>query len=61
LDNVLLPDFIAKGSAGELRTELQIANEVGYPEKGEFEGLRERVEKVGGRTGNLIKVLKRGQ
>jgi hypothetical protein len=29
--------------------------------KQEFEGLRGRVEKVGGMIGNLIKVLKRGQ
>jgi four helix bundle protein len=53
--------YIAKGSAGELRTQLQIAKEVGYLEKEEFEGFRGRVEKVGGMTGNLIKVLKRGQ
>jgi four helix bundle protein len=53
--------YIAKGSTGELRTQLQIAKEVGYLEKEEFERLRGRVEKVGGMIGNLIKVLKRGQ
>ena len=37
--------YIAKGSAGELRTQLQIAKEVGYLEKEEFERLRGRVEK----------------
>jgi four helix bundle protein len=53
--------YIAKGSAGELRTQLQIAKEVGYLEKEEVEGLRGRIEKVGAMIGNLIKVLKRGQ
>jgi four helix bundle protein len=53
--------YIAKGSAGELRTQLQIAKEVGYLEKQEFDGLRGRVEKMGGMIGNLIKVLKHGQ
>ena len=51
---------IAKGSAGELRTQLQITKEVGYLEKGDFQDLRGRVEKVGGMIGNLIKALKRG-
>jgi four helix bundle protein len=53
--------YIAKGSAGELRTQLQIAKEVGYLEKEEFEGLKGRAEKMGGMIGNLIKVLKRSQ
>jgi hypothetical protein len=44
-----------------LRTQLQIAKEMGYLETGDFEGLRGRVEKVGGMIGNLIKVLKRSQ
>lgn len=52
---------IAKGSAGELRTQLQIAKEVGYLENTRCEDLRGRVEKMGGMIGNLNKVLKRGQ
>jgi len=53
--------YIAKGSAGELRTQLQIAKEVGYLENTRCEDLRGRVEKMGGMIGNLNKVLKRGQ
>ena len=44
-----------------MRTQLQIAKEVGYLEKEEFEDFRGRVEKVGGMIGILMKVLKRGQ
>ena len=53
--------YSAKGSAGELRTQLQIAKEVGYLENARCEDLRGRIEKVGGMIGNLIKVLKHGQ
>ena len=53
--------YIAKGSAGELRTQLQIAKEVGYLENTRCEDLRGRVEKMGGMIGNLNKALKRGQ
>ena len=44
-----------------MRTQLQIAKEVGYLEKEEFEDFRGRVEKVGGVIGNLARVLRRGQ
>ncbi len=53
--------YIAKGSAGELRTQLQIAKDVGYLREEEFQALKGRAEKVGGIIGNLIKVLKRGR
>ncbi|HPD60166.1 MAG TPA: four helix bundle protein [Thermodesulfobacteriota bacterium] len=50
--------FIAKGSAGELRTQLFIAHRIGYLKADKFQELNERVERIGGMIGNLIKALK---
>jgi four helix bundle protein len=51
--------YIAKGSAGELKTQLQIAKEIGYLNQDCFKDLKERVEKPGAMIGALIKTLKR--
>jgi four helix bundle protein len=53
--------YIAKGSAGELSTQLLIAKEIGYLNQGRFEDLRERVEKLSAMIGALIKTLKSGR
>lgn len=51
--------YIAKGSAGELNTQLQIAKEIGYLNQDRFKDLKERVEKLSAMIGALIKTLKR--
>ena len=50
--------YIAKGSAGELKTQLYIAEEIGYLDEKEFFKLNQRVEKISGMLGNLIKSIK---
>jgi four helix bundle protein len=51
--------YIAKGSAGELKTQLYLAREIGYLENEQYVELRRRVEGVGTLVGALIKALKR--
>jgi four helix bundle protein len=51
--------YIAKGSAGELKTQLYIAKEIGYLDGAEFFKLNQKVEKISGMLGNLIKSIKR--
>lgn len=51
--------YIAKGSSGELRTQLMIAQQIGYIEQQGAENLRRRVEKISAKLGALIKTLKR--
>lgn len=51
--------YIAKGSSGELRTQLMIAQRIGYIEQQGAEDLRQRVEKISAKLGALIKTLKR--
>jgi len=51
--------YIAKGSAGELRTQLYIAKEIGYLAEAKFRSLSRRAEKISGMLGNLIKTIKR--
>ena len=51
--------YIAKGSAGELRTQLIIAGRVGYLEKGKVDALINDTETIGAMLGSLIKRLKR--
>ena len=51
--------YIAKRSAGELKTQLYIAKEVGYVKDTEYQELNERLGKISGMVGNLIKALKR--
>lgn len=50
--------FIAKGSAGELKTQLFIAHRIGYLKDDKFQELKGKVERIGGMIGNLIKALR---
>jgi four helix bundle protein len=50
--------YIAKGSLAELRTQLQIAFEIGYTERDIFEELDQECIQLGKMIGSLIK--KRG-
>ena len=50
--------FIAKGSAGELRTQIFIAHRIGYLKDDKFQELNEKVARIGGMIGNLIKAIK---
>jgi len=51
--------YIAKGSAGELRTQLYIANQIGYIEETKYLELNSKVEQISRMIGNLIKSLKK--
>ena len=53
--------YIAKGSAGELKTQLYIAKGIGYLKEAEFVELNQRVEKISGMLGNLIKAIRRNK
>jgi len=53
--------YIAKGSAGELKTQLHIAKQIGYLGEAKFLELNQRVEKISGMIGNLIKAIRRGK
>jgi four helix bundle protein len=48
---------IAKGSAGEIRSQLYIAFEVGYLEKSELEHLREKAKFLSGSITNHAKAI----
>ena len=48
--------YIAKGSLAELRTQIQIAYEIGYLEKEIYESIEAECEKLGKMIGKLIKV-----
>ncbi len=50
--------YIAKGSAGELKTQLLIANQVRYLNGENYQKLRENAEHVSAMIGALIKRLK---
>jgi four helix bundle protein len=50
--------YIAKGSAGELRTQLTIAGRIGHIQKEKVDLLKSETEKIGAMIGNLIKRLK---
>jgi len=52
--------YIAKGSAGELRTQLYIANKIGYLNDNKYKEFNERIDKISRMIANLIKALKRG-
>ena len=59
-----IPEFVrylytAKGSSGELKTQMMIARRIGYIEQHCAEDLRQRVEKISAKLGALIKILKR--
>lgn len=47
--------YIAKGSLAELRTQIQIAYEIGYLEKQIFESLENNCVELGKMIGGLIK------
>ncbi|MGH7256466.1 MAG: four helix bundle protein [Nitrospirales bacterium] len=53
--------FIAKGSSGELKTQLLIAEEVGYLKEEDARRLVEETEKAGAMLGALIRTLKAGR
>jgi len=53
--------YIAKGSAGELRTQLHIAENIGYLTSGKARELREKAERISAMLANLIKTLKRAR
>ena len=50
--------YIAKGSAGELRTQLYLSFTLGYLSKDYFDEMICDVKKISGMLANLIKVLK---
>ena len=50
--------YIAKGSAGEVRTQLLIGHKLGYISKGDYESLLENIIKISSQLFNLIKVRK---
>jgi len=51
--------YIAKGSAGELRTQLCIAHKIGYIDGVKYRELNERAKRLSGMIANLIKALRR--
>lgn len=51
--------YIAKGSSGELKTQLIIAQRIGYLEVERTQRLIQRVEQVSAKLGALIRTLKR--
>ena len=53
--------YIAKGSAGELRTQLYIAHKIGYIDGVKYQELNERVKRLSGMIANLIKALRKGR
>jgi four helix bundle protein len=50
--------YIAKGSSGELKTHLVVAERIGFIEPGQAKNLLENVEKVSAKLGSLIRTLK---
>ena len=48
--------YIAKGSLAELRTQIEVAYEIGYLEKQVYESIEERCLALGKMIGSLIKV-----
>ena len=49
--------YIAKGSIGEVRSQLYIALDQGYLANNEFEKMRKKTEEIGGMLGKLIQYL----
>ena len=50
--------YIAKGSAGELRTHLYIAFRVGYMDEQTYEDVKGKTKKMSGKLGSFIRSLK---
>ena len=51
--------YIAKGSLAELRTQIQIAYEIGHLEKQSYESIEAECKTLGRMIGSLIKVRQR--
>lgn len=51
--------YIAKGSSGELKTQLIIAHRIGYIDEGSTKNLIRSVEQISAKLGALIRTLKR--
>lgn len=51
--------YVAKGSSGELKTHLMIAQRIGYIGLERASDLKQRVEKISAKLGALIRTLKR--
>jgi four helix bundle protein len=51
--------YIAKGSAGELRTQIHIAYRIGYMESEAFKGLIKRAELLSKKLASFIQSLRR--
>ena len=50
--------YIAKGSAGDLRTHLYIAFRVGYMDEQTYENVKGKAKKMSGKLGSFIRSLK---
>ena len=50
--------YIARGSCGELRTQLYLAKELGYIEKNDFTTLLDETKHLSAMLNNLIKIRK---
>jgi len=53
--------YVAKGSAGELKTQLLIAQDIGYVDQNCSSDLMMKVENLSAMIGALIKTLKNGR
>jgi four helix bundle protein len=51
--------YVAKGSSGELKTHLLIAQRIGYIEQDRATHLIQKVEKISAKLGALIRALKK--
>ena len=51
--------YIAKGSCGEVRSQLYVASDQNYIDKLELERIKEKARQVSGMIGNLIAYLRR--
>jgi len=49
---------MAKGSAGELKTQLIIAEEIGYLERKQSKDIKQKAQQVSGMIWALIRTLK---
>ena len=50
--------YMAKGSAGELKTQLIIMEEIGYLERKQSKDIKQKAQQVSGMIGALIRTLK---
>jgi four helix bundle protein len=51
--------YIAKGSAGELRTHLYIVFRIGYMDEETYEDVKGKAKKMSGKLGSFIRSLKK--